>query len=244
MGEPLRVVVWATGGVGAIAVRALRRRPGIELAGVWAHSPAKVGVDAGTLVGDGPYGVVTTGSAGDVVALAPDCVCYCGAGPGNEDATYADYELLLRAGINVVTVSTPGLVHPDGFDAAVRDRLQAAATAGHASLYASGIEPGFAADHLVLTLLTLSGHDHAPSGRRSCSATTGYPVTFMMFDVFGFGRDLRPPAAHGAARRAVRRSWGPPVRMVADRARRRRSTASARPTSASSPTAGSRSPPE
>ena len=211
---PLRVVVWATGGVGAIAARAIRRRPGVDPVGVWVHTPAKVGVDVGTLLGDEPYGVLTTGSLDDVVALAPDCVCYCGAGPGNEATTLDDYDRLLRAGIDVVTVTTPGLVHPAGFDAATRDRLAAAAAAGGATLYASGIEPGFAADHLVLTLLTLS--DTIVSVRaQELFDYAAYPVEFVIFDVFGFGRPLDFPPIM-ALPGVQSGSWGPQVRMVAD----------------------------
>src|SRR5688572_2853220 len=123
--DALRVVVWATGGVGSIAVRAIDRRPDLALVGVWAHDPGKVGRDAGDVVGGDPIGVTVTGSPDDVLALRPDCVAYCAAGPGQEDVTHATYETLLRAGINVVSVSTPGLVHPPRFDAEVRDRLTA-----------------------------------------------------------------------------------------------------------------------
>jgi hypothetical protein len=214
MASELSVVVWATGGVGSIAARAVHRRPGLRLVGVWAHSPDKGGVDVGTLLGDEPYGVEITTSADDIMALAPDCVCYCGAGPGNEDATHADYERLLRAGINVVTVSTPGLVHPAGFDAAVTERLAAAAAAGNATLYASGIEPGFAADQLVLTLLTMS--DTIASVRaQELFSYADYPVEFVMFEVFGFGQHLEHQpimALPGMQAQA----WAPPVRMVAD----------------------------
>ena len=46
---PARVVAWSTGGVGAAAIDAIRRRPDLELVGVWVHSPEKVGKDAGEL---------------------------------------------------------------------------------------------------------------------------------------------------------------------------------------------------
>ncbi len=57
-GTPLRVAVWGTGGVGALAVGAVARRPDLELVAVRVHDPAKVGVDAGPLAGLGPLGVV------------------------------------------------------------------------------------------------------------------------------------------------------------------------------------------
>ncbi|MGH3580966.1 MAG: hypothetical protein ACRDUB_05235 [Mycobacterium sp.] len=34
-----RVVVWATGGIGSIAIRAITARPNLDLVGVWVHSP-------------------------------------------------------------------------------------------------------------------------------------------------------------------------------------------------------------
>jgi hypothetical protein len=48
---PIRVAVWSTGGIGAIAVRAVDENPDLELIGVWVHSPDKVGLDAGDIVG-------------------------------------------------------------------------------------------------------------------------------------------------------------------------------------------------
>ena len=44
----LNVAVWGTGGVGSHAIRAIARRPDLNLVGVWVHSPEKVGTDAGT----------------------------------------------------------------------------------------------------------------------------------------------------------------------------------------------------
>lgn len=32
---PSKVAVWSTGGIGAIAIRAVHRRPDLELVGVW-----------------------------------------------------------------------------------------------------------------------------------------------------------------------------------------------------------------
>ncbi|MDT5046499.1 MAG: hypothetical protein QOG75_2355, partial [Mycobacterium sp.] len=35
MTTPLRTVVWSTGGVGSIAIDAIRQRPDLDLVGVW-----------------------------------------------------------------------------------------------------------------------------------------------------------------------------------------------------------------
>ncbi|MCU1488046.1 MAG: hypothetical protein JWN67_4792 [Actinomycetia bacterium] len=210
----LRVVVWSTGGVGAIAVQAVARRPDLELVGVWVHSPDKVGLDAGTLTGGEPLGVLATDDVDALLALRPDCCVYAASGPEQDAAATRDYLRLLEAGVNVVTVSSPGLVYPPAYPEATRNRLAAACDRGQTSIYASGIEPGFAADQLVLTLLTMSSSITSVRAQEIFDYS-GYPVAFAMFDVFGFGRPLDHtpilalPGVQGT-------TWGPPVQMVAD----------------------------
>ena len=115
----------------------------------------------------------------------------------------------------MVTVSTPGLVHPAGYQPEWRAQLEAAATKGNATLYASGIEPGFAGDQLPLTLMTMS--DTVRSVRiQEIFRYDGYPVTFVMFDVFGFGKPMEYQAIMSMPG-VQSGSWGPPVRMIADR---------------------------
>ena len=80
-GAALRVVVWSTGGIGSIAVRAVAENPSTELVGVWVHSADKVGRDVGEIVGIGPIGVTATNDADELIALHPDCVVYAASGP-------------------------------------------------------------------------------------------------------------------------------------------------------------------
>src|SRR5690349_13672571 len=146
-----RVVVWATGWIGQIALRAINRRPDLELVGVWVHSPEKVGKDAGELAGIETVGVATTHDADALISLAPDCVVYAASGPERDGGAVPDYLRLLAAGINVVATTSTSLVHPPSYFAPDwRDQLAAAARSGGASFYASGIFPGFASDQLAL----------------------------------------------------------------------------------------------
>jgi len=210
-----RVVAWSTGGVGRLAIRAIARRPDLELIGVWVHTAEKDGVDAGTLAGIDPVGVTATSDADALLALAPDCVCYSASGEALDAAAVPDLVRMLEAGINVVTVSTPGLVHPPGYRSDWRADLETAAAKGDATLYASGIEPGFAGDQLPLTLMTMS--DTVRSVRtQEIFRYDGYPVAFVMFDVFGFGKPMEyePIMAMPGMQSGT---WGPPVRMIADR---------------------------
>ena len=212
--KPLRVVQWSTGGVGALALSAIARRPDLELVGVFVHDPAKVGRDAGTLAVGEALGVAASGDADALLALAPDCICYTATGESRPEACVDDLARMLAAGIDVVTTSVPGLVHPAAFEPGQVERLDSAGREGGASLYASGIEPGFAGDQLVLLLSTLS-HRIDSVRTQEIFSYGDYPVAFTLFEVFGFGRPpeqrciMELPGVQSA-------SWGPPVRMVAD----------------------------
>jgi hypothetical protein len=68
-----------------------------------------------------------------------------------------DYLRLLAAGINVVSTSSTSLVYPPAYFAPDwYNQLDAAAKAGGASFYGSGIFPGFASDQLALLMATQS----------------------------------------------------------------------------------------
>src|SRR5690606_27012921 len=101
------------------ALRAVIERPDYELVGLYVHSEAKEGRDAGELCGLGPVGVAATRSLDDIVALAPDCVLYMPAACDLDEVCR-----LLAAGANVVT--TRGEFHrPASLDAATRARVEA-----------------------------------------------------------------------------------------------------------------------
>lgn len=188
--KPLRTVVWSTGGVGKVAIDAISRRPDLELVGVWVHSPDKVGRDAGELAGGAPLGVTATGDADALIALAPDCVVYAASGPERDGAAVPDYVRLLTAGINVVSTSSTSLVHPPSYFAADwRDQLEAAAEAGGASFYVSGIFPGFASDQLALLMTTQSKHIRTITASE-VALNDHYPVADVMMNGMGFGHPL------------------------------------------------------
>jgi hypothetical protein len=184
-----RVVVWSTGGVGSNAIRAIAGRSDLELVGVWVHTPGKVGRDAGELAGIGPIGITATHDVDALIALRPDCVVYAASGPERGAGAVPHYEQLLAAGINVVTTTSTELVYPPRVDVALRSRLDTAATTGGASLYASGIFPGFASDELALLLTTMS-RDIRTLRVIEVSLNDHYPVADVMMDGLGFGRPL------------------------------------------------------
>ncbi len=133
----LRVVQWTTGNVGRRALRAIAADPRLELVGCFAHSPDKVGVDAGVLAGGEPVGVLATDDIDALLATHPDCVSYS---PMHFDDDQVSR--LLTAGVNVST--TAEFITGDYLGAQRRAALERAALDGGATLFGSGINPGFA----------------------------------------------------------------------------------------------------
>jgi hypothetical protein len=201
--------------VGKCAIRAISKRADLELIGVWVHSAAKDGVDAGTLAGIEPLGLAATTDLDALLALQPDCVCYSAASAERDAAVVPVLERILERGINVVTVSIPALVYPPGYREDWRGQLSAAAAKGGVTLYASGIEPGFAADQLPLTLMTLS--ETVRSVRtQEILCYDDYPVRHAMFEGMGFGMPMDyVPLAYSSGVHTI--VWGPLIQMIADR---------------------------
>ncbi len=144
-----RVAQWATGTIGARALRAVIEHPHMTLAGVYVHGHDKVGRDAGELCGVESTGVTATASVDEIVELVPDCVLYM---PSSLDLD--ELCLLLTAGINVVT-TCGAFHHPASMDAEVRSRVQTACELGDASVHSTGSSPGFITEAVPLVLTSI-----------------------------------------------------------------------------------------
>ena len=134
-----RVVHWGTGNTGRLALRGVLQHPDLELVGCYVHTPAKVGRDAGELVGLPPAGVVTTDDVDALLALDADCLCYLGDGIGPRAAgAVEEMSRFLRAGCNVVSTSLNQLVYPKTAAPELFDPLEAACRAGGTSFFNNG----------------------------------------------------------------------------------------------------------
>ena len=128
----MRVIQWATGGVGRAAIEGILLHPDLELVGCWVHSDAKHGVDVGEIIGTEPLGVRATSSADEILALEADAVVYAPLIPNRDEVA-----ALLRSGKNVVT--PVGWFYPTEKDGAP---LEAACREGGTTLHGTGINPG------------------------------------------------------------------------------------------------------
>lgn len=200
---PLRVIQWATGSIGQIAIRHMVENPAFEVVGCYVTSEEKDGRDIGELAGIEPVGVAATRDADGLLVLDADCVNYA--------PLYVDLDeivRILRSGKNLVTPS--GFTFPAALDAAARDRLEAACQEGGVSLFGTGIHPGFAGDLLPLTFARLASRiDELVV--QEVGDFRNHPSAAMMFDGLGFGRapdDLKanPPQMFATMGRTFKES--------------------------------------
>jgi hypothetical protein len=171
--------------MGTAVLRSLIDAPEIEVVGVYVYSPEKAGADAGALARRDPIGVAATNRADDILDLDADVVVHASRlGPyGSHDAELA---ALLRSGKNVITVN--GYSHPWHWAGPRLDALQAACSAGNATLVGAGLNPGFIAEQLAVTASGITTRiDHleiveTADGREIRNAD-------YLFDTLGFGAD-------------------------------------------------------
>jgi len=203
-----RVVQWATGNIGRRALQAVIGHPGLDLVGLWVHSDAKVGRDAGELCGMGPTGVTATNDVDEILALGADCVLYM---PSGTDVDVVCR--LLASGANVVT--TRGDFHrPASMDPAVRARIDDACRVGRVSIHSTGSSPGFISEALPLVLTSVQRRLECLTIEEFADLSSRNSPE-LLFGLMGFGAD---PAAfdprllgqHGVA------AFGASLRLLAD----------------------------
>ncbi|MBL7489158.1 dihydrodipicolinate reductase [Frankia sp. AgB1.9] len=210
----LRVVVWATGTVGRHAVRAVAAHPDLELVGAFVYAEAKAGRDVGEIAGIGPVGVAATRDKDEAVALDADCVLYLAQGELDPAGALDDICRLLASGKNVISTAVTALIYPASLGQPAVEQLEAACAAGGTSFHGTGIEPGWAAEVLPLTMSTLFERIDSLLVQELLDYSS-YDSVEMMFDIMGFGQapdapvPLSVPELAGSAFRA-------PLMLVAE----------------------------
>jgi hypothetical protein len=210
----LRVIQWSTGNVGTFSLRHLIDHPALELVGLWVHSAAKVGRDAGEFCGRPATGVRATNDADALLAMDADCVCYTATADLRPFEAIEDVCRILAAGKNVVSSSVVPLVHPKSFFPEVVEKLEAACRRGRASFLTSGIDPGFANDLLPLVLSGLAGRWEEIRIQEIINYAT-YDQPQVLFETMGFGQPMdATPLLLTPGTLAF--AWGGTIRLLAD----------------------------
>jgi hypothetical protein len=202
----LRVIQWATGGVGKAAIECVINHPQLELVGCWVYSPDKNGIDVGQIIGADELGVTASSSIDEVLALDADCVMYSPLIPKDDEVI-----AILRSGKNVVT--PVGWVYPDLSNPrhkAVAD----AALEGGVTLHGSGIHPGGITERFPLMLSSLSSAvTHVRAEEFSDIRT--YNAPDVVRHIMGFG-GTPEEAMQGPMASLLESGFKMSVRMIAD----------------------------
>ena len=209
-----KVVVWGTGNVGRPAIRSVAANQDLELAGVIVSNPEKVGVDAGELAGISPLGVTATDNQQEALTDDIDAVVYTVNADFRPMESLDEVESLLRQGINVVTTSFYPMYHPPSMPKDLADRFSEACEAGKASIFASGIDPGWTCDILPLLLSGVSADiTEIRSQELMNYALYDQPDAVRNLVGFGMSMDQTPPMVLDFSLQMV---WGPEIRILAD----------------------------
>jgi 2,4-diaminopentanoate dehydrogenase len=202
----LRVVQWATGGVGVAAIKGVLEHPELELVGCWVHSEAKSGKDVGEIIGVEPLGVTATNDVGAILALDADAVIYAPLMP-NPDEVAA----LLKSGKNVVT--PVGWFYPGEKEAAP---LREAALDGNVTLHGTGIAPGGISDKFPLMMSIMSTGLTFVRAEEFSDLRT-YEAPDVLRYVMGFG-NTPEKALTGPMQKLLDGGFIQSVKMIVDKA--------------------------
>jgi hypothetical protein len=211
-----RVVQWGSGNIGYHSLRHVIQHPDYDLVGLHAHSPEKIGRDAGEIAGlSETTGIIATDDIDSLLALEPDCVLYMVNGEIRPNETVEELARTLRAGIDVLSTAMVFLIHPPAADAAIRDPLEEACEAGGSTLFVNGIDPGFSGDVLPLAALQVADQIEEILVQELYDYSS-YEDPGLTGVAFGFGQPASYQAPLGMPG-ILAGGWGPMVRMIADR---------------------------
>jgi 2,4-diaminopentanoate dehydrogenase len=145
--QPISVVQYGIGPIGAEIARLLLTKPWVKLTGAVDIDPAKIGRDLGEVIGlDRKVGVTVTSD----LQTRPDVVCHS-TGSRLRDVV-GQLETLLDRGCHVISTCEE-LSFP--LDGEIRERLQHVARAKNVGLLGTGVNPGFVMDKLPLTITSV-----------------------------------------------------------------------------------------
>ena len=181
----MRVIQWATGSIGRVVLRHVIDSPDLELVGLKVQNPAKAGRDAGDIVRRSPTGVIATTSIDEILALDADVVLHIPLNGESPDEHVSDIERLLASGKNVIT--TVGFTYPFGVSQERAKRLKGAGIVGGATLYGTGMNPGFLSERLAVTLTGLCTEVDSLSVQEVYDCTPVHSPGFI-FELCGFGQ--------------------------------------------------------
>ena len=204
---PLRVIQWATGGVGRAAIEGVLDHPELELVGCWVHSrPTRTGATSASWSAGSRSASPRPTTSTRSLALDADCVVYARCSPTRRVVDRAP-------AVGQERRDAARLVLPGAGDGA-RPRRGVRARAA-STLHGTGIHPGGITERFPLDGLGAVGARSRTCGPRSSptSAPTARPTSIRDLMLFGATpEEARTSIMADALGAGFRQS----VRMVAD----------------------------
>jgi hypothetical protein len=208
----IRVIQWATGPVGAAALREVIDSPDLELVGVFAYSASKVGVDAGDLLNRPPTGVKVSGDKAEILDCQADVVLHTASKAFGNDTT-DDIVALLESGKSVITTTSYNHLPTYGEDAYAR--ITDACLRNGARFHAAGEHPGFVFERLATSLTALSQRVDRITVQEFVDCS-GISQRRMLVDLMGMGKRPEEITVDAPTFRAVSAQYEQALAATAD----------------------------
>ncbi|XVQ12725.1 NAD(P)H-dependent amine dehydrogenase family protein [Spirillospora sp. CA-255316] len=207
-------IVWGTGNIGRLAIRAVHAHPALELTAVVVHDPGKAGRDAGDLGGLGhDLGIAATTDIEAVLAARPRAVVYAASGDIRPDEALADIVGAIRGGAVVVTPALYAFYDQRNAPTDQREAVLDAVKEGGGSLFVSGVDPGWGNDVLPLLVSGLGTDVDAIRCQEIFDYSTyDQPDSVRYLVGMGQAMDYEPPMLAPTVPTMV---WGGQVRLMA-----------------------------
>ena len=147
----IRVLLYGLGPIGAMVGRQLATRDGFRIVGAVDVDPAKVGRDAGEIVGvDRPLRIKIDPDARHAIKKSrPDIVVLCTSSSAR--SVMPQIEGILKLKVPIIT-TTEELSYPVRRNAALAKRISDLARRAKVAVLSTGVNPGFVMDALPITL--------------------------------------------------------------------------------------------
>ena len=183
---PYRVIQWATGAMGKTCLRAVIDHPDLELAGLYVYGEHKAGRDAGEIARRAPTGVIATRSIDEILDIDADVVIHAPRVQFPYDAHKEDICRLLSSGKNLITIN--GHSFPLYHGKAYAQSFEDACRKGNATLFCTGLNPGFVVDKIAAAATGICTEIDSISIREVYNCWE-MPVPDYVFGVMGMGSD-------------------------------------------------------
>ncbi len=167
--KKIRAIQYGVGPIGASIARLMREKKAIEIIGAIDTDPEKVGRDLGEVVGapDAPWGVAVSNDAAEMLGQAADVVIHSTSSslPKVMEQLLACLEAESCVVSTCEELSYPYRTYPE-----LAAKLDATAKDWGVALVATGINPGFVLDKLIVTLSAVCQRIEHVNGKRIVDA--------------------------------------------------------------------------